>query len=119
MIKTFARRKLGVRPAHRKMMLRSLATHLIHYEKITTTEARGKELKAYADKMIHRLKNLTPLRREREALRWLAPNGLAVESKLTKTILSRYQDRSGGCVRLFHLEPRSSDRARLARVELA
>ncbi|MEK7287378.1 MAG: 50S ribosomal protein L17 [Elusimicrobiota bacterium] len=119
MIKTHARRKLGVRQAHRRSMLRSLATHLLHHEKITTTTARAKELKAYTDRLVSRLKSIEdPLRRTREVSRWLAPNGFEVDKKLLQIILPRYQARQGGVVRVIGLPPRLSDQAALSRVEL-
>ncbi|MBI4668460.1 MAG: 50S ribosomal protein L17 [Elusimicrobia bacterium] len=119
MIKTYARRKLGVRPAHRKMMMRQLAVSLIHHEKITTTGARAKELKVYAERMISRLTRLKdPLRQARQAARWLAPNGLDVSKKLRETIVPRYRGKTGGYLRITALPPRRSDRACLSRVEL-
>lgn len=119
MIKTYRGRKLGLRPAHRRMMLRQLATNLIHHEKITTTEARAKELKTYVDRMISRLKSLeSPVRRERELRNWLAPNGLGAEKKFSTIVLPRYTTRQGGYARLIHLPPRKSDTAKLARIEL-
>lgn len=119
MIKTYSRRKLGVRSAHRRALLRGLATSLIHYEKITTTEAKAKELKSYVDRMISRLKKLElSFQRNREINRWLLVNGLAVEKKLSAVVLPRYSVRQGGYVRIVHLPSRRSDRASLARVEL-
>lgn len=45
-------RKLGRRAAQRKAMLRSLVTSLIENGKIETTEARAKEVKRIAEKLI-------------------------------------------------------------------
>ena len=45
-------RKLGRTTAQRKSILRSLTTDLILHEKIETTEARAKEVKAIADSII-------------------------------------------------------------------
>ena len=45
-------RKLGRVSSHRKAMLRNLATDVIMYGKIETTEARAKEVKAIADSLI-------------------------------------------------------------------
>ncbi|MEK6542925.1 MAG: 50S ribosomal protein L17 [Elusimicrobiota bacterium] len=110
---------MGLRPAHRKMMLRQLATNLVHYEKISTTHARAKELKVYTDRMIGSLKrNDNVVNRAREATRWLAPNGLDACKKLLSVILPRYAERKGGCVRVVALAPRKVDMAAIARVEL-
>ncbi len=45
-------RKLGRPTDQRKAILRSLVTSLIQYGKIETTEARAKEIKSIADKLI-------------------------------------------------------------------
>lgn len=46
---TRSQRKLGVWSSYRKMMLRNLATSLVKYGKVTTTEARSKELRRQID----------------------------------------------------------------------
>ncbi|MBI2070870.1 MAG: 50S ribosomal protein L17 [Elusimicrobia bacterium] len=118
MIKTYARRKLGVRPAHRRMMLRQLATHLVQHERITTTTPRAKELKAYVERMISTLKNLdNPALLARATSRWLAPNGLKAEKKFRDTVLPRYKARNGGYLRVLALPPRFCDQAKLSRIE--
>ncbi|MBI4369320.1 MAG: 50S ribosomal protein L17 [Elusimicrobia bacterium] len=119
MIKTHHRRKLGVLPARRRMLLRQLATSLFHVEKLTTTTARAKELKSYAERMISKLQRIQdPVRQVRETARLLAPNGFKVGVKFRETLLPRYQDRHGGYVRVLALPPRKSDGARLSRIEL-
>jgi large subunit ribosomal protein L17 len=45
-------RKLGVTSAQRKAMLRNLASDLLWYGKIETTEARAKETRSYTEKLI-------------------------------------------------------------------
>src|SRR5699024_2339610 len=47
-----AYRKLGRETAHRKAMLRNLATSLIVEERITTTEKRAKELRSVVDRLV-------------------------------------------------------------------
>jgi large subunit ribosomal protein L17 len=47
-----ARRKLGRTGAHRIALMRNLVTALLDHEQIETTDAKAKELKRYADKMI-------------------------------------------------------------------
>lgn len=119
MIKTYKARKLGVRPAHRRMMLRQLAVSLIHYEKIATTAAKAKELKVYIDRMISRIAKISnPVIRAREASVWMAPNGWGAEKKLVTIITSRYQNKEGGYSRVVMLGQRPADRASLARIEL-
>ena len=45
-------RKLGRTASQRKAMLRGLTTQLLWYGRIETTEARAKEVRSIADKMI-------------------------------------------------------------------
>ena len=45
-------RKLGVTTTQRKAMLRNLASDLLWYGKIETTEARAKETRSYTEKLI-------------------------------------------------------------------
>jgi len=47
-----AGRKLGRSTAHRRAMYRNLVTDLLGYEGITTTEAKAKETRGLAEKMI-------------------------------------------------------------------
>lgn len=44
--------KLGRTSSHRKAMLRNMVTSFIKYEKVKTTDAKAKELKIVAEKMI-------------------------------------------------------------------
>ncbi|MBI4062806.1 MAG: 50S ribosomal protein L17 [Elusimicrobia bacterium] len=119
MIKTYGSRKLSRRSAARKILLRQLATHLIHHERITTTSARAKELKTYVERLISSIGSIAdPVRKARETSRWLAPNGFKVEKKLVDVVLPRYKGRQGGHLRILKLVPRPSDQTRLARVEL-
>jgi large subunit ribosomal protein L17 len=47
-----AGRKLGRNTSHRIATLRNMVTSLIEHEKIQTTDAKAKELRRLADKMI-------------------------------------------------------------------
>ena len=47
-----AGRKLCSSSSHRKSMYRNLVTDLLNYEKIVTTEAKAKEARGLAEKMI-------------------------------------------------------------------
>ena len=49
-------RKLGRKKANREHLLRNLATSLVLYESINTTEDKAKELKSFLEKIIARSK---------------------------------------------------------------
>ena len=111
-----AGRKLGRTTAHREMLLRNLLTSLFHYEKIVTTEAKAKELRKLADKVITLAKR-GDLHARRQAAEVVQDED--VLKKLFDSIGSRYKDRNGGYTRLTKLEYRMGDGAPLAAIELA
>ena len=45
-------RKLGRSPSHRQAMYRNLVTSLLEHEKVETTDAKAKEVRRLADRMI-------------------------------------------------------------------
>jgi large subunit ribosomal protein L17 len=111
-----AGRKLGRTTAHREMLLRNLLTSLFRYEKIVTTEAKAKELRKLADKVITLAKR-GDLHARRQAAEVVLDED--VLKKLFDSIGSRYKDRNGGYTRLTKLEYRMGDGAPLAAIELA
>lgn len=111
-----AGRKLGRTTAHREMLLRNLLTSLFHYEKIVTTEAKAKELRKLADKVITLAKR-GDLHARRQAAEVVQDEN--VLKKLFDSIGGRYKDRNGGYTRMTKLEYRMGDGAPLAAIELA
>lgn len=116
-------RKLGVKTKHRKAMLRNLATELFRHEKIRTTDAKAKELKRVADKIITLAKN---------GAKEDAPNGglsfkrrifgyitdKEVARKVFTEIAERYKQRPGGYSRIIGLDYRKGDQTPISRIEL-
>ena len=107
--------KLGRTTAHREMLLRNLLTSLFHYEKIVTTEAKAKEARKLADKIITLAKR-GDLHARRQAAEVVQDE--SVLKKLFDSIGGRYKDRNGGYTRLTKLEYRMGDGAPLAAIEL-
>ena len=68
-----AGRKLGRDTGHRRAMYRNLVTDLLGYEKITTTEAKAKEVRGLAEKMIS-LGKEGGLNSRRQALTFIIPS---------------------------------------------
>ncbi len=110
-----ARRKLGRTSAHRIALLRNLVTSLLDHEQIETTDAKAKELKRYADKMIT-LGKRGDLHARRQALRVV--KSAEVTSKLFTTLAERYRTREGGYTRVLKLRTRVGDAAPISLVEL-
>lgn len=110
-----AGRKLGRRTAHRQALYRNLVTDLLRYEKIVTTEAKAKETRSLAEKIIT-LGKEDSLSSRRQALAFVMDK--KVVDKVFSELASRYTDRSGGYIRLTKLGPRLGDNAPMVQLEL-
>ncbi|WP_022854350.1 50S ribosomal protein L17 [Thermodesulfatator atlanticus] len=100
---------------HRKALLRNLLVALFINERIQTTEAKAKELRRLADKMITLAKR-GDLAARRQALSIL-PNK-AVVRKLFGEIKDRYAYRQSGFTRIVRIGPRRGDAAMMVIIEL-
>ncbi|GAA2860566.1 50S ribosomal protein L17 [Lactobacillus intestinalis] len=125
-----AYRKLGRDSAHRKAMLREMTTQLIINERIVTTEARAKEIRKTAEKMIT-LGKRGDLAARRKAAAFVRDeiadvkeeeDAVVVKSALQKLfsdIAPRYKDRNGGYTRIMKLAlARKGDAAPMVILEL-
>lgn len=108
-------RHLGRDTAHRKALYRNLVTDLLRYERITTTQAKAKEIRPMAERIIT-LGKRGDLHARRQALRFIY-DGHVVEH-VFEEIAPRMADRAGGYLRITALEPRKGDGARMATIEL-
>ncbi len=110
-----AGRHLGRDTAHRVSLYRNLVTDLLRYERITTTEAKAKEIRPMAEKIIT-LARKGDLHSRRQAQRFVFDP--RVVKKTFDEIGPRMKDRPGGYLRITSLEPRKGDGARMAAIEL-
>ena len=108
-------RRLGRSSGHRRALYRGLVTDLLGYEKITTTEAKAKEVRSLADKMITLGKNGS-LQARRQALAFVLDEKTV--EKVFSDLALRYTERSGGYTRIVKLGPRLGDGAPMVRLEL-
>jgi len=108
-------RKLGRPVAHRLALYRNLVTDLLRYEKIVTTEAKAKEVRGLAEKMITLGKEGSVASRRR-ALAFITDK--KVVDKVFTSLATRCTDRPGGYTRLIKLGPRVGDSAPMVRLEL-
>ncbi len=108
-------RGLSRSPSHRKAVLRNLAAALFRHERITTTTARAKELRPYAERLIT-LARRGDLHARRLAARRIAER--EVLAKLFDEIGPRYAERPGGYTRILKLGNRRGDAADMALIEL-
>jgi large subunit ribosomal protein L17 len=110
-----AGRKLGRSSEHRKALYRNLVTDLLNYEKITTTEAKAKEIRGLAEQMIT-LGKEGGLHSRRQALSFILDK--KVSEKIFNELAPRYAERPGGYTRITKLGPRLGDGAPMAQIEL-
>jgi len=107
-------RKLSRKRDQRRALLKQLAHALFLNEKIKTTEAKAKELSPWAEKLITKAKKGT-LASRRNLLKFFSNK---IVKKLVDEIAPRYKGRKGGYTRIIKLEPRKSDGAKMAQIEL-
>lgn len=108
-------RKLGRTTSHRKAMLRNMVTSFLRNEKIETTDAKAKELRRVAEKMITLAKK-GGLHARRQAAAVLRDKD--VVKKLFDEIGARFADRQGGYTRIVKTGFRAGDSAPMAVIEL-
>ena len=110
------RKKLNVKPAHKRALLRNQVIHLITYGSLTTTKVQAKEVKRLAEKVVTQARKggtFNVIRRVKSML----PYKESAVGKLFKEIAPRYVQRSGGYTRLIPLGKRPSDTADMAKLE--
>lgn len=107
-------RKFGREKGLRKALLKSLMHNLIIHNKITTTEAKAKEIKPMVEKLITRAKNETVYNKRVVAEK--IPNKKDVK-KLFEEIAPKYKERRGGYARIIKIPRRKTDAAKMAIIE--
>lgn len=107
--------RLGGSPAHQRLILANLATQLFQHGRITTTEAKAKRLRPYAEKLITQGKR-GDLHSRRNAGKVIRDKG--VLHILFTEIGPRFANRNGGYTRITKINPRPGDNAPMAIIEL-
>ena len=108
-------RRLGGSAAHQRHLLANLATALFEHGKITTTEARARRLRPYAERLITFAKR-GDLSARREVLTVVTDK--SVVHTLFTEIGPQFATREGGYTRITKIGPRKGDNAPLAVIEL-
>jgi large subunit ribosomal protein L17 len=108
-------KQLSRTASHKKAMLANMATSLFRHERVVTTQAKAKELRPYAERLI------TLARRGDLHARRLVERRIkdkAVTHRLFAEIGKRFAARPGGYTRIIKLGHRPGDGADVARIEL-
>ena len=106
--------KLGMKSQHRRATLANLVCSLIKHNRITTTMARAKVARRYADKMVTLAKKGT-LHHRRQALAFLRQKDIV--GKLFAELGKQHSDRQGGYTRIIRVGNRPGDAAEVAILE--
>lgn len=107
--------RLGGGPSHQRHLLSGQAAALFTHEAITTTEAKAKLLRPYAEKLITFAKR-GDVQARREVLKDVTDRD--VVHKLFSEIGPRFAERNGGYTRILKIGQRKGDGAPMARIEL-
>ena len=107
--------RLGGSPAHQRLILANLATALFEHGRITTTEAKARRLRPYAERLITKAKK-GDLHNRREIMKVIRDKSIV--HKLVVEIGPFFADRNGGYTRITKTLPRKGDNAPMAVIEL-
>jgi large subunit ribosomal protein L17 len=110
-------RKLGRDAAHRKALYSNMCGALFEHGRIRTTEAKAKELRPIAEKLITLArKDPSDVAAQRQAVAFLRSKD--VVHSLFHTVGPRFTERPGGYTRIIKLGPRLGDAAPMVYIEL-
>lgn len=110
------RKKLNVKPSHKRSMLRNQLLLLIEEGHVVSTKTRIKELQKLAERLVTVARKGNTFNVRRRAT-MLLPYKQEALSKLFVDIAPKYVDRPGGYTRVIPLGRRVSDTAAIARIE--
>lgn len=108
-------RKLSRKNAHRKSLIRNLATSLILYESLETTMAKAKETKVFVDTLLSRVNKGTL--KDNRYLHSILFDKNAVKKVLVE-LLPRYKERTSGFTRIYKTTVKIGDGSQKAIIEL-
>ncbi|HEX5119652.1 MAG TPA: 50S ribosomal protein L17 [Pseudonocardiaceae bacterium] len=108
-------RRLGGSPAHERLMLANLATSLFEHGRITTTEAKARRLRPFAERLISKAKR-GDLHNRREVMKTIRDKDIV--HKLFAEIGPFFATRPGGYTRIVKTMPRKGDNAKMAVIAL-
>lgn len=99
----------------RKALMRNLCTSLLESGRITTTEAKAKELRRWVERLITTAKDQDVNARRRVSEEVSKPE---VVERLFSNLMPRLSERPGGYTRIIHKGPRVGDAAPMVIIEL-
>ena len=131
MRKRIKAKKLSRSRDQRKALRKSLMSELFLHEKIKTTEAKAKEIQPLIEKFITTAKSANYLKTdENKDSKDKTKGGVSqrrllgklfsdkIVKKIIEEIAPQFKNRNGGYTRIIKIEPRKSDSAKIAIIEL-
>ena len=110
-------RKLNRTASHRKALFSNLAASLVIHKKIRTTDAKGKGLRSYIERLVTYAKKGDVHGRRLIQKRITGKRGKEIANILIHEIAPVYADRQGGYTRLIKLYNRKNDNAPVSLIE--
>ena len=110
-------RKLNRTASHRKALMMNMATALVLYKRIRTTEAKAKELRGYVERLVTYAKKESLHGRRLIQQKIPGTLGKKVANILIHEIAPEYIDRNGGYTRIIKLGNRNNDNAPVSLIE--
>ena len=110
-------RKFNRSASHRKAMMSNLASALILYKRIQTTDAKGKELRGFVERLISYAKQGDVHSRRLIHKKIKGKRAKQIANILIHDIAPTYMDRQGGYTRIIKLNNRKNDNAPVSLIE--
>lgn len=110
-------RKFGLPSDQRRALLKGLVRALLVFQKIQTTEARAKDIRIIAERLITSAKRSDTLHARRQVNRYLTDETLT--RHVFTVIAPEFKDTPGGYTRLTKIGQRRGDAAPIVMLELS
>ena len=110
-------RKFNRTASHRKAMMSNLASELIMHKRIQTTDAKGKELRGFVERLVSYAKKGDIHGRRLIQKKIQGTRAKQIANILIHDIAPTYEDRNGGYTRLIKLKNRKNDNASISLIE--
>ena len=110
-------RKFNRTASHRKAMMSNLASALILHKRIQTTDAKGKELRGFVERLVTYAKQGDVHGRRLIQKKIRGKRAKQIANILIHDIAPTYENRKGGYTRLIKLNNRKNDNALISLIE--
>ena len=110
-------RKFNRTASHRRAMMSNLASALVLHKRIRTTDAKGKELRGFVERLVTYAKKGDLHGRRLIQKRIQGKNSKQIANILIHDIAPNYESRNGGYTRLIKISNRKNDNASVSLIE--